>query len=219
MALAGGRVNVQHTEWLIARGAGFTAFLLLTAAVTAGLALSLRFKSPRWPAIITKDLHQHLTTLSLWMLGLHVTMLVVDAKSGVPAAAAFVPLRTAYRPWATSIGIVAMYTVLAVIVSTKLKSRIGHKRWRKLHYLAFLAYGAALAHGLLTGTDTGATWASLIYIASAVLVGGLTIKRILGAGERVPVATSASAGRTPRPAAARSREAATTQPSRRPREW
>lgn len=216
MALAGGRVNLQHTEWLIARGAGFTAFLLLTAAVTAGLALSLRFKSPRWPAIITKDLHQHLTTLSLWMLGLHLTMLVIDTKSGVPAVSALVPFRTAYRPWATSIGIVAMYTVLAVIISTKLKSRIGHKLWRKLHYLTFLAYGAALAHGLLSGTDTGATWASLIYIASAVLVGGLTIKRILGSGERVPVATSASAGRTPRPAAVRSRETATAPPSRRP---
>jgi DMSO/TMAO reductase YedYZ heme-binding membrane subunit len=109
-----------------------------------------------------------------------------------------------------------MYTVLAVIISTKLKSRIGHKLWRKLHYLTFLAYGAALAHGLLTGTDTGARWANLIYIASAFLVGGLTIKRILGSGGRVPVGTSASAGRAPRPAI-RSREAATAPPTRRPR--
>jgi methionine sulfoxide reductase heme-binding subunit len=216
MALAGRRVNVQYVEWLIARGAGFTAFLLLTAAVTAGLALSLRLKSPRWPAIITKDLHQHLTTLSLWMLGLHVTMLVIDTKSGVSAAAAVVPLRSAYRPWATSVGIIAMYTVLTLIISTKLKSRIGHKRWRKLHYLAFVAYGAALLHGLVAGTDAGATWAGAIYITSAVLVGGLTIKRILGSGERVPVATSASAGRTPLPAAVRSRETATAPPSRRP---
>ena len=206
-------MNVLRLEWLIARGAGFTAFLLLTAAVTAGLALSLRLKSPRWPAIITKDLHQHLTTLSLWMLGLHVTMLVIDAKSGVSAVAALVPLRTEYRPWATSVGIVAMYTVLAVIISTKLKSRIGHKRWRKLHYLAFVAYGTALLHGLLAGTDTGATWASLIYIASAVLVGGLTIKRILGSGQRVPAASGAPAPLTPRPSAARSRETAAAPPS------
>lgn len=209
-------MNVQQVEWLIARGAGFTAFLLLTAAVTAGLVLSLRLKSPRWPAVITKDLHQHLTTLSLWMLGLHVTMLVVDAKSGVSTVAAFLPLRSGYRPWATSLGIVAMYTVLAVIVSTKLKSRIGHRRWRKLHYLAFLAYGTALFHGLLTGTDTGATWATLIYIASAVVVGGLTIVRALGAGNRVKAPSRTSKPGAPRPAA-RPHETATAAQVRRAR--
>ena len=180
MAKPGRRVNVQHTEWLIARGAGFTAFLLLTASVTAGLALSLRLRSPRWPAVITKGLHQHLTTLSLWMLGLHVGMLIIDGKSGVPPLAAAIPFRSDYRPWAVAVGVLGTYAVLTLIISTKLKGRIGHARWRRLHYLAFLAYGAALLHGLLAGTDTGTTWASAMYFGSAILVGGLTITRITG---------------------------------------
>ena len=173
-------MNLERLEWFVARGAGFTAFGLLTAAVVTGLALSLRLTSPRWPAIVTKEVHRTLTTLSLWMLGLHLTMLVVDSQSGISAVGAVLPFRAEYRPWATSLGIVAMYTILAVIVSTRLRAWIGHRRWRSLHYLAFLAYGAALLHGLLAGTDTGATWASLVYIASAALVGSLVVARIVG---------------------------------------
>lgn len=190
-------MNVERLEWFVARGAGFTAFGVLTVSVVAGLALSLRLTSPRWPAIITKEVHRNLTTLSLWMLGLHLTMLVVDSQSGISLPGAVVPFRAEYRPWATSLGIVAMYATLAVIVSTGLRARIGQRRWRSLHHLAFLAYGAALAHGLLTGTDTGVTWATLVYIASAALVGSLVIARVVGPRRRSADGDDAQRGPMP----------------------
>lgn len=172
-------MNVQAVEWYLARGSGFAAFVLLTASMAAGLALSLRLTSPRWPAVVTNDTHRWLTTLALWLTGIHLLMLLIDPESGFGVADLLVPFAAEYRPVATSLGILGMYAVVAVAVSTRLRARIGYRRWRQIHGLAFVAYVAALFHGLFGGTDTGEGWATLVYLGSAALVGGLTLLRVL----------------------------------------
>lgn len=172
-------MNMQTFDWALARGAGFSAFVLLTASVVLGLVLSLRLTSPRWPGIVTNEVHRFVTNLALWMTALHLTMLLVDSESGFSLGGLLIPFAGEYRPVATSLGIVALYTVLAVLLTTRFRHRIGYRRWRRLHGLAFLAYGAALMHGILAGTDSSAGWATLVYVLSGLLVGGLTIARIL----------------------------------------
>ena len=171
-------MNMQTFDWAIARGAGFSAFVLLTASVVLGLVLSLRLTSPRWPGIVTNEVHRFITSLALWMTALHLTMLLLDSQSGFSLGELLIPFAGEYRPVATSLGILALYTVLAVLVTTKLRSRIGYQRWRRLHGLAFVAYGAALLHGILAGTDSSAGWAVLVYLVSGLVVGGLTIARV-----------------------------------------
>lgn len=171
-------MSMQTFDWAVARGAGFSAFVLLTVSVALGLVLSLRLTSPRWPGIVTNDVHRFVTNLALWMTGLHLTMLLLDSQSGFSPGELLIPFTGEYRPVATSLGILALYTVLAVLVTTKLRHRIGYRRWRRLHGLAFLAYGAALMHGILAGTDSGAGWATLVYVGSGLTVGGLTLARV-----------------------------------------
>ena len=58
------------TFWLLARSAGFTAYVLLTLSVLAGLVLKSRpFRSLR-PAAVT-DTHRTLALLGLGALALH----------------------------------------------------------------------------------------------------------------------------------------------------
>lgn len=170
-------MSVNRFEWLLSRGSGFAAFALLTAAVVFGLALSLRWTTRRWPSVVTNDVHRSLTNLALWMTGLHLVTLLVDPESGFGLTEALVPFAAAYRPVATSLGIIGLFAVLAVAVSTTLRGRIGYRRWRRLHGLAFVAYAAALFHGVFGGTDTGAPWSTFVYLTSATLVGGLVILR------------------------------------------
>lgn len=172
-------MNVDRFDWFVSRGSGFAAFALLTAAVVFGLALSLRLTSQRWPRAVTNDVHRTLTNLALWMTGLHMVTLLVDSQSGFGLRELLVPFASGYRPVATSLGILAMFSVVAVAVSTKLRGRIGYRRWRKLHGLAFGAYAAALFHGLFAGTDTGTSWSTFVYLGSATLVGGLILMRVL----------------------------------------
>ena len=56
------------------------------------------------------------------------------------------------------LGIVALYLLLAVWVTTLLRKRIGHRLWRRVHGLAFAVYAAATVHGLGAGSDTRTFW-------------------------------------------------------------
>jgi sulfoxide reductase heme-binding subunit YedZ len=149
--------------------------------------------SPRRPAAVTNDVHRFVSSLALWMIGLHLLMLLVDSEAGASLANLVVPLTADYRPLATSLGVIALYAMLAVRVSTAMRRRIGHRRWRQLHGLAFVAYAAALGHGLFAGTDSSAGWARALYASSALLVAGLLVVRLTASGTPRPPAPAAVA--------------------------
>lgn len=173
---------MSTAEWMIGRGSGLAAFLLLSVAVALGLLVSLKMTSPRWPIAVTNEVHRFVSALALWMTGLHLVMLLVDSEAGISLLDTLLPLTSDYRPLATGLGVVALYSVVAVWVSTAMRRRLGHRRWRRLHGLAFVGYAAALAHGFLSGTDSGAGWARALYVTSGVLVAGLVLIRIAQPG-------------------------------------
>ena len=63
-----------ETAWILARAGGIIAYVLTSLAVILGLALSLRWKSDRWPRIITNELHDFITLLSLVFIGVHIAI-------------------------------------------------------------------------------------------------------------------------------------------------
>ncbi len=137
--------------WDLARAGGLVAFGLLTVSVAAGLLLSLRAASPRWPRLLTNELHGFLSMTALVFVILHVAAVWLDPFTGFGLAEILVPLASHYRPLWMALGIVALDLILAVWLSTKLRGRIGYARWRSLHYVTFAIYAAALVHGLGTG--------------------------------------------------------------------
>jgi sulfoxide reductase heme-binding subunit YedZ len=195
-------VTADHVTWVLARGSGFAAIVALTAAMATGLVIALRIASPRWPAAITTALHRTVTSIALWLTGAHLLLLLTDSQSGFGVGELLVPFAADERRVATLLGIAALYAMLAVVISTWLRSRIGAARWRRLHRLAFVAYAAAIAHGILQGTDTGTPWATFTYLSSLSLIGGLVVVRAMTAGGRArrphPPAEEA-APRTPPP--------------------
>jgi hypothetical protein len=165
--------------WEVARAGGFTAFALLTASVAVGLLLSLRLASVRYPRLLTNELHGFLTLTSLVFVGIHVLAVWADPFTRFGLREILVPLASHYRPVWMALGIVALYLAVAIWISTRLRSRIGYARWRRLHYLTFVVYGTSLVHGIATGSDTRTAWAAAIYAGSALLVGGLLAARLL----------------------------------------
>lgn len=176
--------------WDTARTGGFAAYVLLTAAVSAGLVLRNRWQTARWPRLITNELHGYLSLLALVFIAVHVIAVLVDPFTRFGLAEVLVPFASHYRPLWMGLGIVALYLLLAVWVSSRLRARIGFRTWRAIHVLAYGVYVAATVHGLGTGSDTRTVWAPMLYGLSVVLVFGLTARRLL-----VPAAT----GQTPRP--------------------
>jgi DMSO/TMAO reductase YedYZ heme-binding membrane subunit len=183
--------------WDTARAGGLISYVLLTASVAVGLVLRNRWQSSRWPRLVTNELHGYVSLLALVFIAVHVLAVAVDPFTHFGLVPVLVPFASHYRPVWMSLGIVALYLLLAVWVSSRLRRRIGHRLWRQIHVLAFVVYAAATLHGLGTGSDTRTLWAAALYVGSVGLVGSLLAVRLLApAGRearRRPVAAGAAA--------------------------
>jgi hypothetical protein len=167
--------------WDLARASGLVAFLLLTASVSIGIALSLGWRTTRWNRFVTNEVHRFVTLLSLLFLVLHGVAIVVDPFIKMSVTDVLIPFTTTYRPLWVGLGILGGYLVAAVYFSERVRSRIGYAWWRRFHGLAFGAFLMTLLHGIATGSDTSAPWALALYGGSALLVAVLLGLRLLPA--------------------------------------
>ncbi len=172
-------MTVGSLTWDVARAGGLVAFALLTASVAIGLALSLGWRSPRWTRFVTNEVHRFVTLLSLVFVVVHGAAIAVDPFIKMSVPDLLVPFLTSYRPAWVALGIIAADLALAVYLSERVRGRIGYAWWRRFHGLAFVAFGAALVHGIATGSDTRTIWGLLLYGGSLLLVSLLLVLRLL----------------------------------------
>jgi methionine sulfoxide reductase heme-binding subunit len=143
--------------WYATRGTGVVALLLLTATVVLGIAGTARFETPRWPRVMTAGLHRHLSLLVVAFVAVHVATAVLDPFAPIGWTAAVIPFSASYRPLWLGLGTVAFDLLLAVVVTSLLRARLGYRTWRAVHWLAYASWPVALWHGLGTGTDSRLT--------------------------------------------------------------
>ena len=165
------------TFWLQARASGILAYLLVTAAVLAGLLLKAKpFGNKPKPAGVT-DIHRFIALLALGATAIHGVTLVLDSSVHITLADLLVPGWIPYRPVATSVGVVGAEVMLVVYASFSQRKRIGVANWRRLHFATYAIFGAMLVHGVLSGTDTTQWWARAMYAATLGLVVGAVFWR------------------------------------------
>ena len=173
--------------WYATRATGLVTMLLLTASMLLGIVTAGRLASERWPRFLTVSLHRNVTLLVLVFLALHVGTTVVDTYTSIQATAAVIPFASSYKaPW-LGLGAVAVDLLLAVIVTSLLRGRLGFRAWRGLHWLAYACWPVALIHGLGTGTDRRTLWvvaATLSCIAAVVVAATWRLATASRAGAR-----------------------------------
>jgi sulfoxide reductase heme-binding subunit YedZ len=167
------------TFWLLARASGLTAYVLLTLAVLAGITVKTRVLGRAVRAASVVDVHRFLTTLALGALAIHAVTLVLDTTVRITPLALLVPGLSPYRPLATGLGVLAAELMGLVVLSFRLRRRIGMRAWRLLHFVTFPIFLLATAHGLLAGTDSSAPWAFGLYAGAVGAVAGATTWRAL----------------------------------------
>ena len=171
-------MKTDPTFWLLARASGFTAYLLLSASVLAGLVLKSRpFRSLK-PAAVT-DTHRFLAMLGLGALAVHGLSLVLDHTVHMPLAGLLVPGLSPYRPLAVGIGVLSAELMVVVYASFSLRKRIGTKNWRRLHWMTYAIFLGATVHGIAAGTDSTRPWAFALYLGALGAVAFATAWRAL----------------------------------------
>ena len=177
-------MKTDPTFWLLARASGLTAYALLTCSVLAGLVLKSRpFGRALKPVSVT-DVHRFLVLLGLGMLALHGVTLMLDRTLRMPLIGVFVPGASPYRSAAVALGVVAAELMALIYVSIFLRSRIGARNWRRLHWATYLVFLLATVHGVASGTDAAQPWAHDLYLGAVGAVAFATAWRALGRPNR-----------------------------------
>jgi predicted ferric reductase len=143
--------------WYATRATGLVALVLLTLVMILGLLAAGRSRGRR-PAFARVELHSRISALALVFLAIHVVTAVADTFVDVGITAVVVPLTSSYKPGWVALGAVSVDLLLAIGVSSLLRTRIPARAWRAIHWLAYLGWPVAVAHGLGIGTDMKLGW-------------------------------------------------------------
>ncbi len=175
------------TYWYLARGTGVVSLLLFTAVMVLGLLGSLRFSAgPRWPRFTIDSLHRDLSLLAVALLVVHILTSVLDGFAPIGLIDGLVPFNSAYRPLWLGLGALSLDIMLALVVTSLVRRRLGYGAWRAIHWLAYASWPVAVLHGLGTGTDTDQWWMLALTagcVAAVVAALMIRIGRIAGASQ------------------------------------
>ena len=80
-----------------------------------------------------------------------------------------------WHPLAVGWGVIAMYLLVAVEVTSLAKASIPHRVWRTVHLAAYPVFALATVHALSAGTDTAAVIGDGLAIAIGAVAIALTI--------------------------------------------
>ena len=140
--------------WYVARGSGTVALVLLTLSLVGGIVTSVRWSSERLPRFVIQLLHRNISLLTVVFIVIHIATIVVDGFAPIGWIDAVLPFRSGYRPLWLGLGAIAFDLVLALIVTSLLRHRIGQRTWRVVHWSAYLCWPLVVVHGLGSGSDT-----------------------------------------------------------------
>lgn len=201
--------------WHLARASGLTAWLLLSASVLWGLFLSTRVLGGRAAPAWLLDLHRALGALTVVFTAVHMVGLGMDEWIHYGLRDLFIPLESKFRPWAVAWGIVAMYLLLAVAVTSWIRRWIPDLLWRWVHRTAFVVFVLATLHTFQAGTDAKNRYV----IAAAVVVCAmflfLCVYRLLAGRRQVPRGAVKAAPSAPAPSGGVAEAAAPASDPRR----
>jgi len=159
--------------WFASRGTGLVTALLLTATTALGAIHTGRVTSARWPRFTLHAVHRNLSLLTLAFLAVHVASAIIDPYAGIAWLDVVVPF------W-LGLGAVALDLILAVVVTSLLRLRIGLRQWRAVHLSAYALWPVAMLHGVgIGGADTRLGWVLALYLACAVAVLVAVVRRLL----------------------------------------
>lgn len=177
-------MSVDKLTWYAARSGGIVAWCLLAASMILGLVLSSRVLGRRGNPAWTLSVHRHLGGLGVVFTVIHVAAIMLDDFVDFGWAAVLVPFASSWRPGAVAWGIVAMYLMVAIEVTSLAMKYVPKRWWRAVHWTSAALFATATVHGFQAGTDEGRAFI-IATLAVVVVLAALTAVRVVNA-KRTP---------------------------------
>jgi methionine sulfoxide reductase heme-binding subunit len=153
---------MNEALWYLGRGTGLVSLMLLTIVVVLGVANRSGRPAFGLPGFAVAMVHRNASLLAVAFLAIHITALLLDPFAQLRVVDLVVPFLGAHRPLWLGLGTLASDLVLALVLTSLVRHRLGVRTWRALHWTAYAAWPVALLHALGNGSDTASTWLRVI---------------------------------------------------------
>lgn len=162
--------------WHITRASGMVAYILLTVTVIVGLYVQiLRQKGASMG--IYPVLHESSGHWAMYLTLFHTVILLFDSYVNLAWYDIFVPFISTYHTFSLGLGIIGLYGLVLIFLTTDFRSFFPVSFRRTVHMLSPVMYVLATFHGIFLGTDTAYTSIQAGYILSATFCGVLLTYR------------------------------------------
>lgn len=141
--------------WYLTRASGQVAAVLIALTVVWGLLLATKLIDRRGLPAWLLDLHRMLGGLSLAFVGVHLVSLWADSFVEFGWRELLVPFASTWRPGPVAWGIVALWGLLAIEITSLVQRRMPRRWWRAVHLLAYPVAVLVGLHAVTAGTDVG----------------------------------------------------------------
>jgi len=159
----------NSTWWYLTRASGLTAWVFLTLTVLWGAIASGRLVQRRGARRWLLDLHPYLGGIGLGALVLHVVGAVADTFVQLRWIDIVVPFTSGWNRTGVSLGVVALWSLLAVEATSIARRRLSRPTWRRFHLLSYVMAWTVCLHAATTGTDLRnpvVAWGALALVAA-----------------------------------------------------
>ncbi|MET3545910.1 sulfoxide reductase heme-binding subunit YedZ [Paenibacillus favisporus] len=173
----GSSISQILSVWVTTRAAGLTSYMLLFASIAAGLLQGSAWAKGPVKAKLNM-VHQWCGWFGLLFGMAHGLVLLFDRYVGYSLADLLIPFKASGDRLWMGLGILSLYLMLLLIISSDLMKKLGKKAWRLIHFLAMPTYLMALVHGIMLGTDSRQAPVIVLYAVTGVTVLILLLNRI-----------------------------------------
>ncbi|MGA0878571.1 MAG: ferric reductase-like transmembrane domain-containing protein [Ilumatobacteraceae bacterium] len=167
-----------HFWWYLTRASGIVAWLMLTATVIWGILLSTKaFPNQRHPLWL-QSLHRWLAGLMLAFLAIHIAALVADNYVSFGLADVTVPFASDWKPGAIAFGVLGMWLLVAVQLTSLAMRSLPRRFWRAVHFTSYVAFWLTSMHSAYAGTDRSSILYQVTAAASVLAVAWALMYRV-----------------------------------------
>jgi sulfoxide reductase heme-binding subunit YedZ len=165
--------------WYLSRGTGVVSLVLLTLVIVLGVLTRGGRPLPGFPRFAVAGLHRNASLLSVAFLAVHIATAVIDPYLSIGWLDTVLPFFSGYQPIWVGLGALSLDLMLAVVITSLLRQRIGHRVWRAVHFSVYASWPVALIHSFTLGPDIKAglqLWLAVACVAAtAAAIGWRTV--------------------------------------------
>lgn len=174
----------SETMWWVSRATGLVAGLLLVGSLVWGVLLATRALKPVDRPAWLLGLHRYMSSLACVLIVAHLLALVADNYVYFGWREIFVPWGSEWKNTPVAIGVIAMYIIGLVQLSSLVMKRIPKSLWRSIHLLSYVGVWLTFFHAAYAGTDVSNPVYQVVVLPLAMVATAAAMVRLIVGSNR-----------------------------------